>query len=1132
MGTVSIGGLRVDMSMGVAELVQGIAEAKSALSDFQASVITLNQGFELATTAFNTFKEAAGSVFEALDQAASVDRVTESFKNLNEAAGANFQATLNDLRTATNGTISDMGLMTVDNHALMMGMNATNQSFMDFAAAAIKVGAAMNKSPEEALTLAINDVAAGTDRMKKSMGVIYDTWKTGEPLAAAVARGMQAVKGSAAELPAPIENAATANEQLDATIKNLKNSFLGAYSNSIPLQQAIQNLNSYLQAQGVKNYSDAFAALGVVIVDGILGFGKFLKATEDLGTAIGALILHAETGLSDLSKSINDMASLSWWRNAATGDPTGMLQGIIGLIDKIKEKTTGGDTGGSWSWSGLLHEFSPENISAMIGSTDIGAAIKAEVDKYQGWQYTAVPGDKSTTVGQNPFTSDTQAVPQPAQIQQSTQALTQNASALQTVQASIVSNAQDLKEWLGLNDQTNMSVDTSTIKQNANTHAANAAGAEIKNAAAGLKAAQSAQDAYNKALDTSDMQIAKLSGTDGLQALTKDQRDDVIAMQAAIQSYKDGNTTGAQLSQTLKDMVQDNVDEADSEKEKTAAVQQSDKEIALAAQRQKDYATSVQQSTAAVGQFATGLASSLGISLPSELIKGIETSLDKSGAWQKILGSLFGTDEKGNVNAAGAQMAMGAASSIVSNFISAIQTGMSNMNASKAAGGMANQYMQAFNKGLQSNLLVRGLLDFSTFGLNEVFANFGQSIMNGIFGTEDPQTQFRKTVGKYFDTLFNGQAIKMVIANQLQTVKGMDMSQYMPTAMGSGLSANAQGQFGAVADYFNQLQGGFDGFAGQMQNILEHQVGGSLINLKVLLDDLGISADQMGKQLSDSYMKGDESAKQFVADSAALGKLSSGDVGSLTQAWKDFESTASVSGNYAQESLKEIGTEASKLHATSLTQLQSQLANLTGDPTAVASFIGELQKMGITVQQLNGGLSSGQLAQMVTDLQNAGFAFTPLTQSAQDLKTTLDQIANGTYNAQMHVNVTWGSTTGNVVLSAFGNVFKDSSFSQTIKMASGGILDRPTMLSPNALAGEAGPEAIMPLTRVNGKLGVYSSGSGAKAQSLSQTVINIDARGAAPGVEARIMQAIQAAESRAVGRSAALIQATSRRGGF
>jgi hypothetical protein len=70
------------------------------------------------------------------------------------------------------------------------------------------------------------------------------------------------------------------------------------------------------------------------------------------------------------------------------------------------------------------------------------------------------------------------------------------------------------------------------------------------------------------------------------------------------------------------------------------------------------------------------------------------------------------------------------------------------------------------------------------------------------------------------------------------------------------------------------------------------------------------------------------------------------------------------------------------------------------------------------------------------------------------------------------------ATTGPSVLAAKGNVFKGGN---VIPFARGGIVDRPTifpMARGAGLMGEAGAEAILPLTRIGGDLGVKAYGGG------------------------------------------------------
>lgn len=74
------------------------------------------------------------------------------------------------------------------------------------------------------------------------------------------------------------------------------------------------------------------------------------------------------------------------------------------------------------------------------------------------------------------------------------------------------------------------------------------------------------------------------------------------------------------------------------------------------------------------------------------------------------------------------------------------------------------------------------------------------------------------------------------------------------------------------------------------------------------------------------------------------------------------------------------------------------------------------------------------------------------------------------------------------LVNANGNVFANGSVQA---FAAGGIVSSPTMFPMRnglGLMGEAGPEAIMPLTRIGGKLGVASTGGGRSAPVIVNVV--------------------------------------------
>ena len=82
---------------------------------------------------------------------------------------------------------------------------------------------------------------------------------------------------------------------------------------------------------------------------------------------------------------------------------------------------------------------------------------------------------------------------------------------------------------------------------------------------------------------------------------------------------------------------------------------------------------------------------------------------------------------------------------------------------------------------------------------------------------------------------------------------------------------------------------------------------------------------------------------------------------------------------------------------------------------------------------------------------------------------------------------------GSIFPSANGNVF--SSGSHVTAYANGGVVNGPTLFPMNGgktgLMGEAGPEAIMPLTRIGGKLGVRAAGGEYGASSTTRVLLEL-----------------------------------------
>ncbi|PIE16788.1 MAG: phage tail protein [Rhodobacterales bacterium] len=213
--------------------------------------------------------------------------------------------------------------------------------------------------------------------------------------------------------------------------------------------------------------------------------------------------------------------------------------------------------------------------------------------------------------------------------------------------------------------------------------------------------------------------------------------------------------------------------------------------------------------------------------------------------------------------------------------------------------------------------------------------------------------------------------------------------------------------------------------------------------------------------------------------------------------------------------------------ADGLDDFEDQVAALEttmGGATAVAAaFDGELARMrdGLTttnreVSVLSKGISRGLKS-----------AFDGLVFDGLKLSDALSKLAQSMVNASYNAAITpvtkhFGGLLANGISSAFGGgtemFAKGGSFAQgrVMPFANGGIVSGPTrfpMRGGTGLMGEAGPEAIMPLTRgANGRLGVEMSGQ-ARPVNITMNITTPDVDGFR-----RSQGQIAAQMSRALGR--------------
>jgi hypothetical protein len=208
----------------------------------------------------------------------------------------------------------------------------------------------------------------------------------------------------------------------------------------------------------------------------------------------------------------------------------------------------------------------------------------------------------------------------------------------------------------------------------------------------------------------------------------------------------------------------------------------------------------------------------------------------------------------------------------------------------------------------------------------------------------------------------------------------------------------------------------------------------------------------------------------------------------MREAARIYDETRTAAEKYATE-LARLNTlrEGGYLTADTYARAMEDLRDKTGETESAFSDLGST--VGEAFTSFVTGAKSGQ-------------------EALSDLLTSLaDTLANSAFQAIAGSLFGKGSEGGflaGLLGNANGNAFSGG---RVAAFANGGIVTGPTvfpMANGAGLMGEAGPEAIMPLTRIGGKLGVRAAGGGG-------TVIHVDARYASEGTAEMIVRALREA---------------------
>jgi len=401
------------------------------------------------------------------------------------------------------------------------------------------------------------------------------------------------------------------------------------------------------------------------------------------------------------------------------------------------------------------------------------------------------------------------------------------------------------------------------------------------------------------------------------------------------------------------------------------------------------------------------------------------------------------------------------------------------------------------------------------FGPAAPLAFAGSQIYNSLISSRDPQDAARGQVESFIENALG----ENVIFDGFVENFGEAFDQ---------IAGDGKGAFETLGTYLTSLAGVTEDVGAQIGFVLSQNVNGNLNEARMMVQQLGISAQDLETHF---VSLGESGAQSWHAVEVALQGVNSltgeglVEVGNLRGAYDQLANSAGK-GKEPLIALQNLAVEGAEKGLTSIAQLRdAMLASGEFSAEEVNRLYTALGQRNITTLDELKNASTRVLGGVVADLESLGMKWGDFSDSikgtTQELDGLQDKLNTISREVDIDVNLNYNENNKpdaldlNILPSANGNAFSNGTVQ---KFATGGIFGSPTLFGYGknlGMLGEAGPEAVMPLTKINGKLGVMAE----PVKGGQGITINIDARGAERGVERNIMQAMTQLEDRVVSRA-------------
>lgn len=268
----------------------------------------------LATGAV-VFAAAVNKLNEPIDklakQAGNLEGLKTGFETLQRSVGQDPAASINKLREATQGLISDTELYQRANQAVLLGV--PTETFNQAAAAAVKLGRAMGIDAAfglESLSLGLGRqsrlyldnlgiVVSAEEaylRFAQANNIVGRTLTDSEKKAAFFEEALRKIKERADELPEILDSVGIALKKVEVAQANVSAKFLEGFNRNTDLAKSYGE-----QAKLIQGSADTFERLGAITG----AIGAKLKNLQNILVGLGLVLI------TDVTKGIDSAFSIS-----------------------------------------------------------------------------------------------------------------------------------------------------------------------------------------------------------------------------------------------------------------------------------------------------------------------------------------------------------------------------------------------------------------------------------------------------------------------------------------------------------------------------------------------------------------------------------------------------------------------------------------------------------------------------------------------------------------------------------------------------------------------------------------------------------------------------------------------------